>query len=139
MADHRFRDDAGEPPSDGAAPISPHAAQTRMLASALESTLRDCLVDLRRDVADLRREVGALTLRASDDFRNLLYIFGAGFVLVTGILAVGYFRLDDRLSTELSKTNEQVSSIGTTTTKIDTKLDDLLARIPPAITPVQRR
>jgi hypothetical protein len=97
--------------------ISAGAAHTRIVAQ-----------EFRDDIKDIKSE-------QKSDFRIVLAMFGAGFVILGGMLFVGYFRLDDRMGRLEDKVNATTSAL----VRIDTKLEDLLARIPPTQTPAPAR
>jgi hypothetical protein len=109
-------------PSD----LSPGAGQTRILIEALENSLKDVKDDLR-EIKNHRHS----------DFVHMIELFGAGFVLLAGMLIAGYFVMDGKYD----KVNEKIDKLSTTATRADAKLEDLLARIPPAPTllPAPRR
>jgi hypothetical protein len=65
--------------------------------------------------------------RYTDLWRHLA-AFAAGIVLVVGMLIAGYFKIEDK-----------IQILSTASTRMETKLDDLIARIPPVQTPVPRR
>jgi hypothetical protein len=90
------------------------AGQTRLIVEAV----KDTVADLKADIHDIKGH------RVSD-LRWHIGIFGAGFLVLAGMLITGYFKLEDR-----------VSALSTASTRVETKLDDLLARIPPVQTPV---
>jgi hypothetical protein len=54
--------------------------------------------------------------------------FAAGFLILAGAKITAYLRLDDKIS-DMSKSQ----------VRIETKLDDLIARLPPAPTPIPRK
>lgn len=111
---------AETPPAD----ISQGNAQTRIIIAALENRLAgldSTMTILRSDVTEIRTSVHT-------DFRLLLFVFGGGFLILAGMLIAGYFRLEDKVS---ASTQAE--------TRIDTRLEDLLLRIPPVATPVPRR
>ncbi len=112
----------GGPPKELAnvAPDVGGSGQTRLIIQAIEPTI----TELRNEMRDLRKT-------ASNDFK---WIIG-GFILVGGMMIAGYFKLDDRIS----HLEDRFITISNTTTKIDTQLQDLLARIPPTPTPAPRR
>lgn len=85
--------------------IFPQTSQIRFLLGSLEQ--------LQQDVRKLNSE------RLSN-FLWYIGIFCAGFVLLATMLIFGYLRLDDK-----------VSSLTQTSIRVDTKLEDLLQRIPP--------
>jgi hypothetical protein len=93
------------------------SGQTRLLISAIEGALKD----LKDDVKDIKSH-------RHSDFVFHISLLGAGFILLAGMLIAGYFKLDDR-----------ISKIEDASTRIDTKLEDLLARIPPVQAPIPRR
>ena len=69
-------------------------------------------------------------MRESDlmQMRWIISAIAAVIVLLGGMMIAAYFRLESRMD-ELS----------TSSTKIETKLEDLLARIPPVATPAPKR
>ncbi|HVT56033.1 MAG TPA: hypothetical protein VHD34_08295, partial [Xanthobacteraceae bacterium] len=76
--------------------------------------------DIKQDIKDIRG------YRLTD----LLLVGGgiiASFVLLASMMIAGYFRLEDK-----------IQIISTAQTRIETKLEDLLARIPPMQTPPRR-
>jgi hypothetical protein len=92
------------------------AAQTRLLIKAIEDTVKD----LKDDVRDIKSH------RHSDLILHLS-VFVAGFLVLGGMLIAGYFRLDDR-----------IDKLTETSIRVDTKLEDLLQRLPPVQAPVQK-
>lgn len=96
--------------------ISQGAAQAGQIIRGIQ----DSLSAVQLDIKDLRRE-------AHHDFWSLLKTFGAGFIILGGMLIYGYFRLED-----------QITALDRTLIKVETKLDDLLQRIPPVPTPPKR-
>ena len=102
--------DAG-PPRETAnvTPIDSGSAQTRLIVDAVKSSV----LVLEGDVKAIR------DYRYSD---LLLHIgaFAGGIIIVVTMIVTAYFRLDDK-----------IASVSTSNTRIETKLDDLLARIPP--------
>lgn len=88
----------------------------------------------RAVVQEVKDDIREIKKDQKVDFRIVLGIFGAGFVILGTMLIVGYFRLDDRIT----KLDDKISSLSTTLVRIDTKLEDLLARIPPTQTAPHR-
>jgi hypothetical protein len=122
-----------EPGAEGPGPkqLSPESAQTGALVRALQETMKDALNDLRNDIRevrtdlkDIRNEINKIEPAAAksirEEFHKLLLIFGGGFIAVIAVFGWGYTRLDDHM---LENTKAS--------TKDETKLDDLIARIPP--------
>jgi hypothetical protein len=89
------------------------AGQTRILVKALE----DGLTDLKTDVRDIKN------YRFTD-----LRAFAAGFVLLAGMMIYAYFKIEERSQ-----------NLSTAMTRIETKFEDLLARVPPVQTPIPRK
>jgi hypothetical protein len=112
VSQNKTPEELPEEPTD----LSPSAAQTRLLVRAVQ----DSLVDVKTDIREIKSGEHA-------HFLLLLKIFGAAFVLLSGMLIFGYFRLEDR-----------VSALDSSSIRIDTKLEDLLLRIPPIPTPPKR-
>ena len=95
--------------------ISAGAGQLRIITTQLEASIRE----IRSDIKDIKEH-------RHSDFRWLITVFAAGFLALATMFIVGYLRIEDRIE-PLSLSNA----------KIDTKLQDLLARIPPLPLPPQ--
>ena len=112
--------DDSQPPREMAnvAPLDlAGAGQTRLIVEAV----KDSVADLKSDVKDIKN------YRYSDLFKYLSAI-GAAVVLLGGMMIAAYFRVED-----------QIHQLSTATTRIETKFDDLLQRIPPVVAPAPRR
>jgi hypothetical protein len=98
-------------------PMDGGTAQTRQIVEAVKASVSE----LRQDVKDIKN------YRYTD---LLLHIgaFAGGIVLVVGMMVAAYFKLEDK-----------ISAVSTSNTRMETKLEDLLARIPPVQTPPPRR
>jgi hypothetical protein len=107
----------GEKLANVAPDISGATAQTRLVIIAIEASIKD----LKDDVREIKSN-------RHSDFVYMISVFAAGFLLLAGMLIAGYLRLDDRI-VELTK-----SSV-----RVDTKLEDLLQRIPAIPTPPPKR
>lgn len=94
--------------------ISSGAAHTRLVVQ-----------EIKDDIRDIKKE-------QKTDFKIIAGMVIAGFLILAGMLIAGYFRIDDRVT----KLEDRVNGLSTTLVRIDTKLEDLLARIPPVPTPV---
>ena len=92
------------------------AGQTRLLIKAIE----DAVKDLKDDVKEIKSH-------RHSDFVYHISIFGGGFLILAAMFIAGYLKLDERLTT-----------VTNTSIRIDTKLEDLLQRIPPTPTPALR-
>jgi hypothetical protein len=106
------------PPIDTAnvTPLDAGTAQTRQIVEAVKASVSE----LKQDVRDIKN------YRYTD---LLLHVgaFAGGIVLVVGMMVAAYFKLDDK-----------ISSVSTSNTRIETKLEDLLARIPPIAAPPRK-
>ncbi|HEY1981099.1 MAG TPA: hypothetical protein VGH13_13525 [Xanthobacteraceae bacterium] len=93
------------------------SAQTRQIVEAVRDTVSGLTSDVKaiRDYryTDLLLHIGA---------------FAAGIILVVTLILNVYSRLDDKIQT-----------LSTLTTRADTKLEDLLQRIPPVQAPAPHR
>ena|SRR6516225_11354388 len=89
------------------------AASTRIIVEAVKETV----AELKSDVRDIK----------SHRFSDLIWhisVLAAGFVLLAGMMIAAYFKLE-----------EKIEALSTSNTRIETKLEDLLQRIPPVPTP----
>lgn len=100
--------------------VSVGAGQIRLVVKPLEEHIRE----IKDDIKDIKEH-------RHSDFMITMSIFATGFLLLAGMLIFGYFRLDDKLDTKTKELVDKTDAMELTTTKIDTKLDDLLQRIPP--------
>jgi hypothetical protein len=98
-------------------PMEPGSMQTRIIVEAVKASVST----LEANVKEIR------DYRYTDLWRHLA-AFAAGIVLVVGMLITVYFKIEDKMQI-----------LSTTSTRIETKLDDLIARIPPVQTPAPRR
>jgi CHASE3 domain sensor protein len=55
-------------------------------------------------------------------------VFSAGFLVLGGMMIYAYFKIEERNS-----------SLSTAVTRVETKLDDLIARVPPVQSPIPRK
>jgi hypothetical protein len=97
-------------------PMGNESGQTRQIVDAV-----------RNSISPLENAVDRLQTGRIDDMWRFLYIYGGGVVLVVGMFLLGYLRLSDRVD-GLDKSN----------VRIEQKLDDLIARIPPIPTQPRR-
>lgn len=89
--------------------LSPTTGHLRLIVSAVEASVKDLKGDLR-DVKNNRHS----------DFVYLISVFAGGFLLLAGMFIFGYLKIADKIDAQT------ISNA-----KIETKLDDLVARIPP--------
>ena len=112
--------DDSQPPKEMAnvAPLDmAGAGQTRLIVEAV----KESVADLKLDVKEIKN------YRHGDLFKYLSAIAGA-VVLLGGMMIAVYFKVEDR-----------VHELSTATTRVETKLDDLLQRIPPVVAPIPRK
>jgi hypothetical protein len=114
----------GVPPSSVAnvtPDISATVGQTRLIAKEVVQAVEVAVVELKADVREIKGH------RITDLFWHIGAFTGI-FILLAGAMIAAYLKLEDKIST-----------LSTAATRIETKLDDLIARIPPIQTqPPQR-
>jgi hypothetical protein len=93
------------------------AAQTRLIVEAV----KESVADLKSDVKDIKG------YRFGDLFKYLSAL-AAAIVLLGGMMIAVYFKIEDKIHV-----------LSTASTRIETKLDDLIQRIPPIPTPAPRK
>jgi len=65
----------------------------------------------------------------------MISIFSAGFVLLAGMI-IGSYLLT---SSKIDALSGKIESVEVLSARIETKLDDLLLRIPPVVAPVPKK
>jgi hypothetical protein len=104
------------PPSDETAVTPSLATEAAAYERIPIKALKDSLNEIKVDVRDVK------------DHRLTDFIWHAGALIAFGTFVIAlYFWIDDK-----------VSALATASARVDTKLEDLLARIPPAPTPPQK-
>lgn len=93
------------------------AGQTRIIVDAVKET-----------VSELKADVKEIKNYRHSDFLWHLGLVGSAFFLLSGILATVYFKIEDKMH-----------ALSIASTRVETKLEDLLRRIPPMPTPVPKR
>jgi pheromone shutdown protein TraB len=106
-----------EVPSQVATVVPTGAGHTQAIVKSLEGSIADIKIDVRE-----------LKNSRHSDFVYMITVFGAGFLILAGLLGTVYFKLDDRI--------DRLSQI---IIRADTRLEDLLQRIPPVTTPAPKR
>lgn len=114
----------GEVPSQVAAVLPTGAGHTQAIVRSLEGSISE----IKEDVRDIK------TNRHSD-FVYLITVFAGGFLLLAGLFGFGFFRMDDKFD----KLSEKLDNLTTINIRSETKLEDLLQRIPPTPTAVPKR
>ena len=90
------------------------AGQTRILINAIEGTV----ADLKADVREIRNH------RVTDLLWHI-GVFAGGFLIFASAMIFAYFKIEEKTSA--------------LTTRVETKLDDLVARLPPVVAPIPRK
>jgi hypothetical protein len=108
--------------------VSVAAGQARLLIKAVENA-----------VEELKKDVREIKSHQRTDLVNNAKMFAAGFLILAGMLIYGYFRLDDRLTKMNEILDSRITTLNNIAIRVDTKLEDLLQRIPPVPTPPARR
>lgn len=90
---------------------------------------------LRLVVQELKDDIRDIKSHRHSDFIVYVSMLAGGFLILAGMLIFGYFKLDDRIS----RSDDKINALATTSVRIDTKLEDLLQRIPPVSTPLPKR
>jgi hypothetical protein len=87
---------------------------------------------IRLIVGELKDDIRDIKSHRHSDFVYIITVLGGAFLLLSGMLIFGYFRMDDRIN----KLDDKINAVTIAITRIDTKLGDLLERIPPPQMPV---
>ena len=98
-------------------PMDAGTAQTRQIVEAVRGT-----------VSDLSGEVKSIRDYRYTDLLLHIGAFATGIIIVVTLVLHLYSKLDDR-----------IQALSTSSTRIETKLEDLLQRIPPVQSPAPRR
>jgi hypothetical protein len=110
-------DQRSEVPNEVATVVPTGAGHTQAIVKSLEGS-----------IADIKLDVREIKGNRHSDFVYLVTAFAAGFLLLGGAIGTVYFKLDDKMD------KLTASSI-----RVETKLEDLLQRIPPVVAPAPRR
>jgi hypothetical protein len=106
-----------EVPTQVATVLPTGAGHTQAVVKSLE----DSIAEIKTDIRELKNH-------RHSDFVYLITVFAAGFLLLSGAIGTVYFRLDDKI--------DRLTQTGI---RVDTKLEDLLQRIPPVVAPAPKR
>src|SRR5580704_16428243 len=80
---------------------------------------------LEESLRGVKSDIGEIKNHRHSDFVHMIEMFAAGFVLLAGMLIAAYFIIDGKFD----KLGDRVDRLSTTSTRVDAKLEDLLARI----------
>jgi hypothetical protein len=107
------------------------AGYARTLLASVDEALKSLRADMRDGRSDIRsmsEHIRSEATARQSEFRFLIGAFAAGFVILAGMLIFGYFRLSDR-----------IEALSSSSVRVETRLDDLAQRLPPAAqTPAHR-
>lgn len=117
-----------EVPSQVATVLPTGAGHTQAIVKSLEG-----------DISEIKTSINAIRDNRHTDFVYFISIFAAGFLIMAGLFGFGFFRLDDKFEKLADKLNDKIEKLSTAGIRSETKLEDLLQRIPPAITPAPKR
>lgn len=109
-----------EPPK-AMANVTPMDAGVTPVTRVLIDAVKESVSDLKSDVKEIKAQ------RFPDLLWHIAGLVGLG-VILGGMMLTVYFKLEDK-----------ISALSTSSAKIETKLEDLIARIPPVQAPVPKR
>jgi hypothetical protein len=104
--------------------VSLGSGHIRLVVAAVENT-----------VGELKGDVKELKSHRHTDFVFMISVFAAGFILLATMI-IGEYLL---LSNKIDGLSGKIEAIEVSSTRVDTKLDDLLQRIPPVVAPVPKK
>jgi prefoldin subunit 5 len=121
------------PPNDfpNVTPEIAGAGQTRILIDAM----KESLADLKDDVGRIEASIDDIKGHRYTDLILYGKALAGAVVVLAGVAITAYMRLEAKIE----RLEDRIQALSTTSTRVDTKLEDLLQRIPPAITPVPKR
>jgi uncharacterized membrane protein YciS (DUF1049 family) len=85
-------------------------------------------------IGEIKAEIKEIKSHRHSDFVWLVTVFAAGFIALACLFGFGYFRIDDKFE----RLTDKIDKLTASSIRSDTKLEDLLQRIPPTITPPKR-
>jgi hypothetical protein len=112
------------PPPD----MSGTAAQTRIIAKEVVQAVESSLNDVKTNIAEIKSDIKTIKDHRWTDFMWHIAALVACFAVIATAIVTSYFRLEDKIAT-----------LSTSNTRLETRLDDLIQRIPPIPTSVPRR
>jgi len=115
----------GASPADGTALMSQHAAQTRIIVEAVEGAVSRSLDPIKADIREIKKDV-----------RKLLIGLVTGFLILAGMVLTSYRWLSTDMLSASDRLSDRISALEKSTTRADQKLEDLIARLPPATTAI---
>jgi outer membrane murein-binding lipoprotein Lpp len=121
--------------SQNVAEVPVRVATTTPDISTGSAHARDLVEKIEKSIDEIKRDLREYGADRHSDFKYMIAVLGAGFIILGGMLIAGYLRLDDRMDALATK----VEALSVTSTRVETKLDDLIARVPPAQAPVPGR
>jgi len=114
--------------------LNSNALQSRMVIQGIQDDIKN----IRMDIKEIRSDMASVKSNIHENFVRILMLYGAGFVALSVGFIYAYNRLDDKITRDIDNIRNSISIIDGNfrkneilSTKIDTKLEDLLQRIPP--------
>jgi hypothetical protein len=123
-----YAEQTGEVPNQVATVLPTGAGHTQAIVKSLEN-----------DISEIKIGINAIRDNRHTDFVYLISIFAAGFLIMAGLFGFGFFRLDDKFDKLADRLGDKVDKLNAAGIRSETKLEDLLQRIPPAVTPASKR
>lgn len=119
-------------------PMDAGAATNRILID----TLKEHISAVKLDVKDIRTELVSEVKSVRADVKEIrdyrytdLLKYGAALLALIGGFITIYLKIEDKFV----RLEDRLREISTTSTRIETKLDDLIQRLPPAPTPIPKK
>jgi hypothetical protein len=104
------------------------AAQTRIIAKEVVQAVENSLNDVKSSIDEIKADIKTIKDHRWTDFMWHIAALVAAFLVVGTMITSTYFRLEDKILT-----------LSTSNARLETRLDDLIQRIPPNPTPAPRR
>jgi hypothetical protein len=79
------------------------------------------------NLSDTQWLVSEIKDHRQSDFRWQFSVLGGGFLILAGMFITGYLRLEDKII----RLEDKIGNLTSNSIRVDTKLEDLLQRIPP--------
>jgi len=98
--------------------------QTRLIIEAVKET-----------VAELKGEVRSIRDNRFTDMMWHVGALAAGVILLGGMMIAAYFKIEDKIEAVSDSANGKFEAMSNASTRVETKLEDLLQRIPPVTPP----
>ena len=135
MAEPESRESAVPIEFPGVPPDRPVTeGHVRNLLSSVDGSLKSLDASLKSVRDDLRAAEGYIRSEGSEhksDFRWIIGTFAAGFIILAGMFITGYLLVTAKIDQVSSSLASKIDPLTTSQVRTETKLDDLIQRIPP--------